>query len=251
MNILAVHFGHNATVALVQAGTLVFAMSEERFNRLKNSNGMPVMALDYVYKNLIKPEQIDYAVVTQTDLAGYLDIKKRGFGSFRNYDSSNVNFGRRYNFVKHFLSKVPGFFAVRSWIGRRLFWLKQKLNTKKAWDYYAESIKLPKEKILACNHHAAHAYSCCFNLDPKRKTLIFTMDGEGDGLSSTVNIYENYKLDTVSKNPTRVSLGYFFTEVTKLLGMIPNEHEFKVMGLAPYAKQEKARKLRFRYQKVL
>lgn len=243
MNILGIHYGHNATVALVQNGKLVFAMSEERFNRLKNSNGMPVQVLEYVYNNFLKPEQVDAAVIFQKDIAGYADMKNRGFKSVRNFGVGNVNFGRRYSFTKHILSKLPGYMSLRLGLGRLRHGLRKKYLSSEALNYYSQALKLPKEKILFCNHHASHAYACCFNLDAAKKTLIFTMDGEGDGLSSTVNIYHNQKMETISANPVSVSMGYFFTEITKLLGMTPNEHEFKVMGLAPYAKQERARKL--------
>ena len=70
------------------------------------------------------------------------------------------------------------------------------------------------------------------------KSLIFTMDGEGDFLSSTVSIYENNQLNKLSKNLNDTSLGYFYAESTKILGLKPFEHEFKVMGMAPYAKNE-------------
>lgn len=242
MNILGIHYGHNATAVLVKDGQLVFAMSEERFNRMKNSNGMPVLTIDYIYKHLIKPEAIDAAVLFQTDIVGYADLKGSGFKSMRNFGVGNVNFNRSYSFKKHFLSKF-GYFQLRSAMGRMRHWYREKTLQEESLAYFAKALQVPKEKILFSNHHASHAYSCCFNLDPKKKTLIFTMDGEGDGLSSTVNIYHDYNLETISTNPTKVSLGYFFTEITKYLGMTPNEHEFKVMGLAPYAKQERARKL--------
>ena len=243
MKILGVHYGHNATAALAVDGKLVFAMSEERFNRLKNSNGMPVLVLGYIYKHLAKPEEIDAAVIFQKDIVGYVDMKNRGFKSVRNFGVGNINYNRTYSFKNHILSKVPGYTALRMTLGRLRHAYRQGTLEEEALEYYSKALGIPKEKIFFTNHHAAHAYACCFNLDTAKKTLIFTMDGEGDGLSSTVNIYNDRKLEIISTNPTTVSIGYFFTEITKLLGMTPNEHEFKVMGLAPYAKQERARKL--------
>jgi len=251
MNILGIHYGHNATVALSQNGRIVFAMSEERLNRLKNSNGFPVLVLDYIYKNLIRPEEVDAAVIFQKDIAGYLDMKNRGFKSARNFGIGNINFGRAYSFKNHLFSKISGFWALRSKLGRfRHMWWEKTLRAE-AMQYFVQSLKLPQEKILFCGHHEAHAYACGFNLEPTRKTLVFTMDGEGDGLSSTVNVFQNYNLETLSANPVNVSIGYFFTEITKLLGMTPNEHEFKVMGLAPYAKQEKARELYEKFKDLI
>jgi carbamoyltransferase len=46
-------------------------------------------------------------------------------------------------------------------------------------------------------------------------------------------------LKTISKTKKNASLGYLYAATTAFLGMKPMEHEFKVMGLAPYAKQKK------------
>ena len=253
VNILGIHYGHNATVALVKDGVLVFAMSEERFNRLKNSNGFPRLTLQHVYKNYVRPEQVDFAVIFQKDVAGYFELKRNNFKSVRNFGAGNVNFNRQYSFLKHALSKIFIADKVRAWVGglRRHFRAWKDSRSGESLAYFSKALGIPKEKILFSNHHASHAYACCFNLDANKKTLIFTMDGEGDGLSSTVNIYEQHQLKIISTNPVNVSIGYFFTEITKLLGMTPNEHEFKVMGLAPYAKQERARKLYEQHKDLL
>lgn len=245
MTILGIHYGHNATVAVIKEGELVFAMSEERFNRLKNSNGMPVKTLEYIYNNIVKPEEVDLAVMFQKDIAGYLGLKKVGFKSVRDFGEFNVNLFRRYSIIKNILYSIPGYFLLRSLLSKFKHFVNEKIDlyTQESLQYYSKALNLPKEKIIFSGHHQSHAYSACMNLEPNVKTLIFTMDGEGDGLSSTVSIYENYTLKNISSNPVGVSIGYFFTEITKYLGMIPNEHEFKVMGLAPYAKQDRARNL--------
>lgn len=253
MNILGIHYGHNATVVLAQDGKVVFSLSEERLNRLKNSNGFPVLALQEVYNHFAKPEQIDLAVLFQKDVAGYLEQKRVGFKSVRNFGITNINAGRRYSFLRHASSKLPGYFLLRGLLGQGRHKMAELLDRSsgESLKYYAKVLQLPPEKIVSLDHHFSHAYSSAFNLDPQRQTLIFTMDGEGDGVSSSVSLYQDYRLKTLSLNPVSVSIGYFFTEITKLLGMIPNEHEFKVMGLAPYAKQEKSRQLYEKLQGLL
>ncbi len=248
MNVLGIHYGHNATAALVKDGQLVFALSEERLNRLKNSNGFPDKVVDYIYSHYLKPEEVDVAVMFQKDIVGYADMKRNRFQSVRNFGVGNINFNRSYSLKRHLLAKTPGYFVARRIAGKlRHSWQELSLANE-ALKYYAAACRLPKEKILFSRHHASHALACVPNLNPTVQTLVFTMDGEGDGESSTVSVYEQYKLKKLSSNPVRVSLGYFFTEITKLLGMIPNEHEFKVMGLAPYAKQERAENLYERLQ---
>jgi len=38
-NILAIHDGHNASVALLQQGVITYALGEERLSRMKNHGG--------------------------------------------------------------------------------------------------------------------------------------------------------------------------------------------------------------------
>ena len=242
MNILGIHYGHNATVALMQEGEVEFACSEERFNRLKNSKGFPSLTLEYVYKNFVKPEEVDMAVIFQNDYLGYLDLKRTGFKSIKDFSLGGIDLSKPYSFRSHILSKFPMYFKIRSFVGSTLNKLREVRDKKsgESLDYFAKALNLPKEKIVFSEHHASHAYAACINLDHSKKTLVFTMDGEGDRVSSTVSTYQDYELKRKSQNPIPVSLGYFYSEITKLLGMIPNSHEFKVMGMAPYAKQDRA-----------
>ncbi|MEK6885331.1 MAG: carbamoyltransferase C-terminal domain-containing protein, partial [Nanoarchaeota archaeon] len=87
----------------------------------------------------------------------------------------------------------------------------------------------------------------CFNLSKKNKTLIFTLDGEGSGICATVSIYDGKKLEIISRSKKEASLGYMYAITTIYLGMKPLEHEFKVMGLSPYAKQHNIEKV---YDKI-
>lgn len=41
MNIIGIHDGHNAAVALIRDGEIVHALQEERVSRVKNQHGFP------------------------------------------------------------------------------------------------------------------------------------------------------------------------------------------------------------------
>src|SRR5438309_11179425 len=65
---------------------------------------------------------------------------------------------------------------------------------------------------------------------------VLTNDNSGDGLCGTVSSASGVTLTRHEATPSGPgSLGSFYTLVTLLLGMKPGEHEYKVMGLAPYA----------------
>lgn len=245
--IISIHFGHNATVALLRDGKVTDCVSEERFNRVKNSTGFPHKALSYI-KNKAG-ENVDYYVFTQKYPWGYNFLKATGFQSIP------------YNETQPTAPKIP--LRLRLWEKRyykknrtalldSIKKIESNLALKKEMeDYFSGLLKVPKEKILYADHHLTHALSSKFFTKQDTDTLVFTLDGEGDGLSSTVSLLKNSNIEVLSRSNKAFSLGYLYREVTAFLGMKPDEHEFKVMGLAPYAKTEHVEKLLPLFEKIL
>ncbi|MEK7498450.1 MAG: carbamoyltransferase N-terminal domain-containing protein, partial [Patescibacteria group bacterium] len=239
MKILGIYFGHNATVGLMQNGKVIFCQSEERFNRLKNSTGFPEKTLAYIYKTYGK--DIDYVVFPQATSAGYLYLKRDSFRSIR-YQSyfSKTRFFTPVFLFKFLLAKyLPRLYAhfLRYKTQRYDAYVAKNKNLRKeAFSYFSKATGLSEEKIILMDHHQSHAFSVLSNLDKDKKTLIFTLDGEGDDACGSVSIAENGYIKEISRMSKFNSIGYIYLEITGLLGMKPNEDEFKVMGLAPYAK---------------
>ncbi len=105
-------------------------------------------------------------------------------------------------------------------------------------------------KISFIEHHLAHlaaAYYTANNITPNKPILGFTCDGAGDGLSATVSICKNNSIKRIRSTDRHASLGKIYSRITMMLGMKPWEHEYKIMGLAPYADEkianEEAKKL--------
>jgi carbamoyltransferase len=96
-------------------------------------------------------------------------------------------------------------------------------------------IGVSKKRIEPVEHHLAHA-SAAYHTAPWRdeKILVLTCDGSGDRLSATVNIGERGALSRIASVSEHDSIGRLYALVTRYLGMAPLEHEYKVMGLAPY-----------------
>ncbi len=232
MKILGINYGHNATVCLMEDGKIVFCQSEERLNRIKNSTGFPTLTLDYIYQHIAEPAKIDLAVLYQKSVYGYLHIKQRGFQPYQygNYlDPSMVKSG-----LKQWLLKTEiGWNLQKLRISRTE---AQRSLLDEAYAYYSNALKLPKDRVLYLDHHLSHAYSVIPNVQNWGRVLVFTLDGQGEWTSGTVSVYEDKKLRTLSRIEHRNSLGYFYSCTTSILGMKSGEHEFKVMGLAPYAR---------------
>ena len=141
---------------------------------------------------------------------------------FKSREKIYKNFKFLYNFIK------------------KLFSIFENIKDLIVQVYTSKKFKLP-EKIIEYDHHLSHAASFCYFKEyNNEKYLVFTMDGEGDHKSSTVNILEKNNFKEISQNSSQVSLGYFYLYLTFYLGLKANEHEFKVMGLAPYADKKRS-----------
>jgi carbamoyltransferase len=99
----------------------------------------------------------------------------------------------------------------------------------------------PEDKIVFVDHHLCHAAAAYYGLGNfDDDILVLTNDGAGDGLCATVNIGRNGKIERLAEVPEAESVGNIYAMVTFILGMVPLEHEYKLMGMAPYAHQDAA-----------
>jgi carbamoyltransferase len=111
---------------------------------------------------------------------------------------------------------------------------------------YLKKLGLTNSQVRFVNHHLSHAsaaYYSIFNNAKQSKYLILTLDGSGDGLCATVNLGENGNIKVLSTTPAGHSLGNIYSRVTYAYGFTPWEHEYKLMGMAPYVPVDKAEEI--------
>lgn len=125
-------------------------------------------------------------------------------------------------------------------------------------DFFTNSISehlgVDKNIIKFLDHHTCHAAYALYS-SPIRddKTLIFTADAHGDGLSATISEYnkkENKIIRLKAYKTSDFQLGRIYRYTTLLLRMLPEHHEYKVMGLAPYYDGPKVRNVEVIYEKM-
>ncbi len=244
MVILGLHDNHGASAALLVDGKVVAAVEEERFTRLKMDSGFPKMAIDYL-RGQYKEE-------------------------FRNLDY--VAIGCVYQSLKDFATKRYPLFGIKDFlIEEEKFWIpvlegknpnymdvmKEYVNSslchypldtiknpsnhneirKIRQTFIAEYLNIPIEKVGFVDHHACHAHHAYFSSPLRKDVLIFTIDGWGDFTNATVHSVEkNGELKCLYRTEN-CHIGHVYRFITMLLGMKPAEHEYKVMGLAAYAKE--------------
>lgn len=222
MNIIGINDGHNSSVSLSIDGEIVFALSEERPTRKKNYYGYPKDSLQYAFDNYCDKDNVDY------------------FGIFRDSTADFLVYlwGHSVEFKKYSLRWLATYLLSK--FGPSVMGLIDKFIPKSVMiNHYAKLIGVPKEKIVLVRHHLAHAESALFSIDDNKDWLIFTIDGEGDLESGTVykKTTESIDLIKLASIDRKDSLGHFYTKITEYLGMKPNQHEFKVMGLEPYVRR--------------
>lgn len=235
MFILGLNLGHNSTAALLKDGKIITCVSEERFTRIKNCYGTPINSIKFLLKNNnLSIKDIDF-IVTDKFNTETRSLKHSGAEMIlREYTQKSA--------LRKIVSKIAYEFPKQF---ENYFNLKENLILNKRLIKSTNKLKLdlskilsfPQEKILIIDHHMAHAFSTCFNAPKNKKTLIFTLDGEGNSTCATVSIFDGKRLKIISKSKKLASIGYLYVITTLFLGMRPLEHEFKVMGLAPYAKK--------------
>lgn len=84
------------------------------------------------------------------------------------------------------------------------------------------------------DHHLCHASAAAF-CSGFGECAVLTLDGIGDGLSGSVGLFRDERLELIGKISGSDSLGIFFEHVTTLLNMRELEDEGKVSALATYA----------------
>ena len=82
------------------------------------------------------------------------------------------------------------------------------------------------------------------------KALVFTAEGGGDDSSATISTITKDLEITEHWSSNKPSVGRLYRYVTLILGMLPSQHEYKVMGLAPYGSEYHGKKALDVFRKV-
>ncbi len=243
MIILGVHDGHNASASLIMDGKLICSIAEERLSRQKNHYGYPKKAIDFILNySGIKSKDIDRIAMSTKNL------KPAYFYTSRNSELSIKDYWKEQNeywYPKLYENKNPSYLDVLSHrVNKNNFPYDKSLingedDIEGMWNarvkLISEDLNIDKSIISYHDHHKCHAYYGYFACpNTEEKTLVYTMDGFGDGANGTVSIGNNGQiLDEISRS-SNCNIGRMYRYATLLLGMRPAEHEYKLMGLAAY-----------------
>ncbi len=256
LKILGIYIGACSGASIFENDKIIFATSEERFSRIKADEAYPKKSIDNALEfSQISSNDLDAIVIAGNEIAlTYMLTKVFSGFSINDYQFAMKEFWRpklssKSNplFLDLFKSKIISDqfpftdekineiikFEHGDWPSTYTDYIKQFFT-----DALVTHLGVDKNKIHFLDHHQCHAAYALYS-SPIRdnNTLIFTADAHGDGLSGTISKFDKdtNKIIRLKKYfPKNFQLGRIYRYTTLLLRMLPEHHEYKVMGLAPY-----------------
>ncbi len=211
MKVLGIHDGHNASACLIENGELLFAIQEERLVYEKNKGGFPARSVRFILQHFkLAPHDIDAVAMASTHTS-------------MEFESTSSKISPS---LKAVVKRTPLYSLYRK--NRR----KERLENLKKAGF--------TRGIFFVDHHACHAATAYFgsHFPRSEKVLVLTNDGAGDGLCATVSVGGQGTLQKIAEIKSTDSLAGIYCLVTKMLGFKPLEHEYKLMGMAPYCSEK-------------
>lgn len=223
---------HDSGIALIENGKIIFAINEERLNRKKGSGGFPFHALT---------QAIDFLKVHKKEN----DIKDIAVASLNHVHSgAPENFDQKEKIKYDFFTYLIRFITKKKW-GKKLannnefailikhtIWLLQSGRRKRLKKHISNLTNIDFKNIRFdfVDHHLCHAYSAYYT-SGYNNCLALTFDAQGDGVCSRAFRVENGVFHELKFQPFFVSVGYYYTIITVVLGFKGGQ-EGKVTGLS-------------------
>ena len=235
MKILAIHAQHNATCAYMVDGQIKAVVSEEKFSNIKNDASFPVQSISYI---------IDHYQVINFDAviicAEQCSIVENGKQIIQGQGARRAFFKNAFDKLVIKMHEFGASGLYRAYQNYKFN--RQKGLRQKAIKAYIDKLDLFKyDEFIFYDHHDCHAYAsygALRDINDPSEALVLTADGQGDFSCARVYKASNKGLVRIANSYWTNSIGELYGKMTKLLGMKQLEHEYKVMGLAPYAEDK-------------
>lgn len=259
MKILALTLEKCSGCAIFVNDKIVFSSSEERYTNSKSDSSFPVNCINDGLRICgLKATDFDKVIICGNKISlipsllnEYSNVTvDEQIRVMRDYWYPNLVLKQNKSFLEVLKDRINfDQFPFNTELGKQFDYTKLEnpytdedgINVSKFFkETISKFLDVDIEKIIHSEHDWCHA---CYGFygSPIRddNTLILTADGWGDDLSGTISIYSESKrqIERVKEyDPKEFQLARIYRYTTLVLRMLANEHEYKVMGLAPYYK---------------
>ncbi|MCF8482206.1 MAG: hypothetical protein K9H25_17415 [Rhodospirillum sp.] len=251
MIILGIGDSHESHACVLRDGHLVAAIAEERLSRLKADMGYPRRAIEAALAIAgVTPEEVDLVAYAGLGGNAYLRLYKRSaLFSVADWVRQNHEYFRPKLLGGARLTAIDDFNAnrhLRTDMEEDFYWpFVDRAGDRRSveWPEIFRQVRIeavgrhlgiPAGKVHFFRHEDCHqAYGWYSHPQRPKRALVFTVEGGGDDSSATLWIQDGTTRREVWRT-NDCSLGRLYRNMTLLLGMKPGQHEYKVMGLAPY-----------------
>ena len=248
---------HNSSACLMIDGRIVGLIQEERLTKLKNQVAFPLRAIERLTDEHLDGDtgRIDRVVFGGTESDPY-------FAAIDRYSGVTIEDHIREMhklWYPHFYEQKPN--DASYW--REMYVSGRQLNRDHNFDFgfldsevtWPDAIRhfCEVERPAAVrrhlgfegavenvDHHECHAYYAVYGApvpdEDYSNTLVLTADAYGDGNNWSASIVEADGSIRRLACGNQQLIARIYKYCTLLLGMKPNEHEYKVMGLSAYSK---------------
>lgn len=225
--ILAIHAGHNASALIGTKDEILYAVQEERLTGEKNYWGFPEQSIK---------QCLQYLNITAADLEQVVVGRKQIIARYHSREDVMKSYARQDTWLGKIRQRLimPLVLGFKKDYGQKDFLAK------------VQALEIDPSKVKFYDHHTSHATTAYYGLRKyvSEKYLVVTCDGSGDGLCATVRIMGGGKSEVVATTHWNNSLGAIYSWATYRMGFVPLEHEYKLMGMAPYTSSAYAKEIR-------
>lgn len=254
MIVLGMQEAHDASAALMIDGKIVAAAQEERFTGLKGDYGFPERSIESMLAHAgVRPSDIDEVVLASHKWNPVLTKIKRNANfsvddwvkEQREYWKPVLLEGGSVDYYALFKDR-PGWSYDEVYAMEDLLkgYMDEQEMAKMAdlrQRTVAERLGIPPGRVRTITHEDAHTFYAYFGSPMRGEVLALTSEGFGDYSNGTVSVFDDTGRRELASSAEN-HLGHIYQYVTLLLGMKPAQHEYKVMGLAPYANSKELEK---------
>jgi carbamoyltransferase len=208
--------GHDAGAALLVDGKLVAAVEEERLNREKKTSDFPSNAVKWCLEQAgVEFSDIDLIAIPWRFSDEIFDAMMADLASAPLKPADKVV---RLSHLGSLFDRALGPEAILADFAERTGFTPD------------------PDKVVFVQHHLAHAMTGYY-MAGQKDTAFLISDGRAELFSSLIGEIRDGRIrvfdeSTISAND---SIGNLFASITRYLGFVPNNDEYKVMGLSGFA----------------